>query len=331
MKYQVASLAVLALLTSSAKAGSYKGQSMIELATEDDKIDAGQSEWNDVGYIQTTKKDGAEPEDDSEVSISSLNKQKNKLVITDKAEKMRDEINEKEGSKQNQDLFANINEKLQDKSFIEMAVQTSMGTQHVNSHTAEYEVNEAHSDDLAKGDFGGRNTDSMGGWNKDYEDNYNNGGHNSGGTSEIKNQPQHVLPNAWSKMGPTNIPKHFNKGDYQAASGPDGSASGVVLVYLTVDDDEHATRFVKALFNKGLIAQANQYEGNFERTYLKLGRMATERGRDKLELITTNNKVADLIDYVNNNNPTSYDYPVPDTVALPVKTGNPKYLSWAQK
>jgi hypothetical protein len=51
-----------------------------------------------------------------------LNKQKNKLVITDKAEKLRDEINDKEGSKQNKELFANINEKLQDKSFIEMAV-----------------------------------------------------------------------------------------------------------------------------------------------------------------------------------------------------------------
>lgn len=300
---------------------------MSNLAQEDD---------NDVGYIQTTKGNG-EDEDDAEdvtnVGISSLNKQKNKLVITDKAQKLREEINEKEGSSQNKELFANINEKLQDKSFIEMAVQTSIKDVepgHV-SHTAEYEGYQAHSDDLAKGDFGGRNTDPMGAWSKDYEDNYNSGGHNTAGASEMKNQPQHVLPGAWDKMGPINVPKHFNKGDYQAASGPDESGSGVALVYLTVDDDEHATRFVKALFNKGLIAQANQYEGNFERTYLKLGRMATEKGRDKLELITTNAKVAELIDYINNNNPTSYDYPVPDTVVLPVKTGNPKFISWAQK
>lgn len=75
MKYQIASLAVLALLAPSTNATVYKGQSMIELATEDDKIDAGQSEWNDVGYIQTTKKEGAEePEDESNISISSLNK-----------------------------------------------------------------------------------------------------------------------------------------------------------------------------------------------------------------------------------------------------------------
>jgi uncharacterized protein involved in tolerance to divalent cations len=58
--------------------------------------------------------------------------------------------------------------------------------------------------------------------------------------------------------------------------------------------------------------------------------MATEKGRDKLELVTTTDKVAALIDYVNENNPTIYDYPVPDTIAIPVTTGNPKFLSWAK-
>lgn len=103
------------------------------------------------------------------------------------------------------------------------------------------------------------------------------------------------------------------------------------MVYLTVDNDEHATRFVKSLFHRNLIAAANQYDSNFERTYLKLGRMATERGRDKLELTTTDDKVAALIDYVNENNPTIYDYPVADTIAIPVTTGNTKYLDWVRK
>lgn len=225
-------------------------------------------------------------------------------------------------------MFANINEKLQDKSFIETAVQTSIKK---NSHTEDYEENEVHSDDLSKGDFGGRNTDPMAPVDKDYEDNYNQGGHNSGGTSEIKNQPVHSLPGSWDKVGPTNVPKHMTKADFQAAGAPENSHSNVVLVYLTVDNDEHATRFVKALFNQGLIASANQYEGNFERTYLKLGRMSTEKGRDKLELVTTGDKVAALIDYTNQHNPTSYDYPVPDTVVLPVETGNAKYIAWVKK
>lgn len=59
--------------------------------------------------------------------------------------------------------------------------------------------------------------------------------------------------------------------------------------------------------------------------------MSTERGRDKLELTTTGDKVAALIDYVNQNNPTTYDYPVPDTVVLPVETGNAKYIAWVKK
>ena len=61
----------MALLTNSAEASQNK-KSMIALATEDDSIAAGSSEWNDVGYIQTKKDD--EMEDDQNISIGSLNK-----------------------------------------------------------------------------------------------------------------------------------------------------------------------------------------------------------------------------------------------------------------
>ncbi len=77
MKYQIASLAVMALLTSSTQAG--KRTIMSNLAQEDDRIDAGQSEWNDVGYIQTTKgedndDEAEDPEDEANIGIGSLNK-----------------------------------------------------------------------------------------------------------------------------------------------------------------------------------------------------------------------------------------------------------------
>ena len=92
-------------------------------------------------------------------------------------------------------------------------------------------------------------------WTKDYEDTWNEGQHNTAGTNEIKNQPQHTLPESWGKFGPTNVPKHLNGPDFKKANGPETlSASGEVLLYLTVDNDEHATRFVKALFNKNLIS-----------------------------------------------------------------------------
>lgn len=82
------------------------------------------------------------------------------------------------------------------------------------THTPDYETMDPRSDDLAKGDFGGRTTDSMGVWNKDYEDNWNQGGHNSGGTSEIKNQGQHTIKGSWDKYGPTNVPKHLTKSEF---------------------------------------------------------------------------------------------------------------------
>lgn len=99
-----------------------------------------------------------------------------------------------------------------DKSFIETAIQSSRDAG--LTHTQDYEEMESRSDDLAKGDFGGRNTDRMGVWNKDYEDNYNAGGHNTATTSEIKSQPQHVLPGSWDKYGPTNVPKHLTKTEF---------------------------------------------------------------------------------------------------------------------
>ena len=65
---------MLALLTSSTEATQNK-KSMIALATEDDQIAAGSSDWNDIGYIQTKKESADEnADDDQNVSISSLNK-----------------------------------------------------------------------------------------------------------------------------------------------------------------------------------------------------------------------------------------------------------------
>lgn len=95
----------------------------------------------------------------------------------------------------------------------------------------------------------------IGEWQKDYEDNFNEGKFNTGKASEIKTQGQHTQPGSWDKMGPTNVPKHLKKGDFKAADGP-SSGGNVVNVYLTVDNDEDATRFVKALFNQNLIAEA---------------------------------------------------------------------------
>lgn len=65
----------MALLTQSSRANEGK-KSMIALATEDDQITSGTSEWNDVGYIQQSSKDSGseDPDDEQNLGISSLNK-----------------------------------------------------------------------------------------------------------------------------------------------------------------------------------------------------------------------------------------------------------------
>ena len=47
-------------------------------------------------------------------------------------------------------------------------------------------------------------------------------------------------------------------------------------------------------------------------------------------MVVPDAKVKDLIDFINNNNPTTYDYPVPDAIAIPISTGNKEFLTWAK-
>ena len=78
------------------------------------------------------------------------------------------------------------------------------------------------------------------------------------------------------------MPAHMTKGDYKPATLQGASSTGIYLVYLTVDSEEHASRFVKDLFRLGLVAAVEMQEGGFDRTYLKFGRIQTEKGRTRL-------------------------------------------------
>lgn len=122
------------------------------------------------------------------------------------------------------------------------------------------------------------------------------------------------------------MPKHLQPGDFKRASSGPASKGGISLVYLDVDTEEHATRFIKDLFKEGLVSAVEMMEGGYERSYLKFGTPSTELKRARLEMVTPDDKVATLIDYINNNNPTTYDYPVPNTTVVPVTVANPEYV-----
>lgn len=91
-------------------------------------------------------------------------------------QKMREEINKREGSDKNMELFKNINEKLQDKSFIEQAIESTTNKPLTTTITNEVRPLDQvrNHEDLFHADQSqhDRNTDTMGEFHKNWEDNY---------------------------------------------------------------------------------------------------------------------------------------------------------------
>jgi len=58
----------------------------------------------------------------------------------------------------------------------------------------------------------------------------------------------------WDKVPDMPIPKHHEKEDFAEQAVAPASNSGVSIAYLTVDTEEHATRFVRQLFKEKLVA-----------------------------------------------------------------------------
>ena len=152
-------------------------------------------------------------------------------------------------------------------------------------------------------------------------------------TNTITTEPvKSVIPGSDKQMGPRNIPNYVHPDAYAAGEKPpESSSTGLVQAQFTVSNDENAVRLIKKLFANKLIASVNTREGAFHRTYLKFGKMETELGRDRLEMITTQEKVGALIDAINKQSLDSMSYPVPDVTILPITNANENYIAWVKK
>lgn len=98
---------------------------------------------------------------------------------------------------------------------------------------------------------------------------------------------------------------------------------------LTADTLENTELFLRKVFHEGLCSKANMIQGGFERAYLKFGEMHEETKRVYVEITTTQDKIATLLDYINAHPENSYDYPVPDLTVLAIKDGSRPYVEWA--
>ena len=128
------------------------------------------------------------------------------------------------------------------------------------------------------------------------------------------------------KLAPTNTPVHIQKNDFKPAVVAGDGASGITRVLMTVDNEDHALHFIKKLFKQELITKAQLKQGKMHRSYLKFGKMHTESERVSVELTTKSDRVSNLIEWINLHQPTQYDYPVPDMMAVAIKSGNEAYI-----
>jgi uncharacterized protein involved in tolerance to divalent cations len=130
-------------------------------------------------------------------------------------------------------------------------------------------------------------------------------------------------------VAPKITPGHLDPINFEASKAGQKSGTGLSIVTLTVDTLENTELFLRRVFHEGLCSRAQIIDGGFERSYLKLGSAHDEDHRVYLEMTTTHEKVAELVDYANKHPPVNYDYPVPDLTVLAIKDGSRAYVEWA--
>ena len=131
-------------------------------------------------------------------------------------------------------------------------------------------------------------------------------------------------------MGPKNKFNHTSNDKHKQVSDYTGGASGISIVSVTMEDRDKVDRFIKRLFSKALIAQAELNTGSMQREYLQYGNLQATNEKLLVELTTADAKVPDLINFINAQNPNEYDYPVTDVQVEAVDSGDSSYFAWVK-
>jgi len=110
------------------------------------------------------------------------------------------------------------------------------------------------------------------------------------------------------------------------STGPTGAS----FVQLTVDDGTKADELISAFFHKTLVADVQHYKQKVVRTYVENGHEAAFSDVSRLVMITSDDRVAELIEEVAAKNPNSREYPAFDLVVTPLATGSKEYIEWVK-
>lgn len=109
--------------------------------------------------------------------------------------------------------------------------------------------------------------------------------------------------------------------------------TGVSLVQFTTESVEGAENLITRLFRKTLIADVEEYKQScgLNRVYLtKSGQMSLSHEVKKIVMVTSDDRVAELIEEIAKHDPNHWTYPAFDAVVTPLATGSKEYITWVK-
>ena len=112
------------------------------------------------------------------------------------------------------------------------------------------------------------------------------------------------------------------------STGPTGAS----MVHLTVETRDVAEFLISKLFQKTLIADVTDYQSGVSRRYTKFGKMITEDSQHSLVMITSDDRIAELIEEVASSSVNKSSNPgYFDLVVTPLATGSKEYITWVKE
>lgn len=103
------------------------------------------------------------------------------------------------------------------------------------------------------------------------------------------------------------------------------------MIQYTVESLDAAETLIGQLFRKTLIADVMEYKQDISRAYLSpTGSMVPVNGLHKLVMVTSDDRVAELITELSGSNSTERNGPPIDVLVTPLATGSKEYIDWVR-
>lgn len=108
--------------------------------------------------------------------------------------------------------------------------------------------------------------------------------------------------------------------------------TGVSSVQLTIENKDYAEELLHKLFKEHLVADATINANRVERLYMKYKKERSQDNVVKLHLVTADDRLPDLIRFLNKENPNSENVGVPDDIiSTQMNGGSQEYITWVKE